>query len=183
MSDEIKYGYCHCGCGEKTTIPKNDHSTLGYKKGVPLKFIYGHQARGKNNSMWKGGKRKRTDGYVYILVPEHPRSSRNYVMEHILIAENALGKRLPIKSQVHHIDNNRSNNNNNNLIVCENDEYHKLLHIRTNALRESGNPNHRKCTYCKTYDSLKNLFINSQGKVYHRLCEREYRRKLKENKK
>lgn len=37
---EIDYGYCHCGCGEKTNVSR--------KK--PYKFVYGHQARGSNNS-------------------------------------------------------------------------------------------------------------------------------------
>lgn len=37
---EIPDGYCQCGCGEKTNI----------YRGKPRKWIYGHQARGKNNS-------------------------------------------------------------------------------------------------------------------------------------
>jgi len=35
-------GYCHCGCGQKTSIPKRNRKELGHKKGIPLKFLRGH---------------------------------------------------------------------------------------------------------------------------------------------
>lgn len=36
----VPFGYCHCGCGEKTTIaPETGH---GYRKGEPRRFIHGH---------------------------------------------------------------------------------------------------------------------------------------------
>lgn len=38
----IPYGYCQCGCGEKTAIaPKTDRSH-GYIKGEPRRFVLGH---------------------------------------------------------------------------------------------------------------------------------------------
>ena len=42
VKTEIPYGYCHCGCGEKTNISKGSHEHRGYSKGQPLKFIHGH---------------------------------------------------------------------------------------------------------------------------------------------
>lgn len=44
MSD-IPYGYCHCGCGGKTSIAKHNHKTHGYIKGEPLRFIRGHSTK------------------------------------------------------------------------------------------------------------------------------------------
>ncbi len=38
--DKIPYGYCHCGCGQKTMIVSE--SGNGYKKGEPRKFIKSH---------------------------------------------------------------------------------------------------------------------------------------------
>lgn len=39
---EIPYGYCQCGCGQKTAIPKHSISTRGIVKGVPVKFVRFH---------------------------------------------------------------------------------------------------------------------------------------------
>lgn len=41
---EIPFGYCQCGCGEKTSIAKYNVRTRGYVKGQPLRFIRGHGA-------------------------------------------------------------------------------------------------------------------------------------------
>lgn len=39
---KILFGYCHCGCGEKTTIPNKTNSKLNRIKGIPVLFISGH---------------------------------------------------------------------------------------------------------------------------------------------
>lgn len=39
---EIPFGFCHCGCGKRTRIAINSNSSCGWKKGVPKKFIHGH---------------------------------------------------------------------------------------------------------------------------------------------
>ena len=74
------------------------------------------------------------------------------VRKHSVIAEKALGHKLPEGAVVHHIDGNRANNANTNLLICPNEAYHNLIHIRTRAMEESGNPNLRKCAYCRQYD-------------------------------
>lgn len=45
----IAYGYCHCGCGEKTGICKMTDNKRDRKKGFPAKFISGH------NPPWNKG--------------------------------------------------------------------------------------------------------------------------------
>lgn len=40
---DIPYGYCHCGCGEKTPISTKTKTYLGHKKGTPRKFLQGHK--------------------------------------------------------------------------------------------------------------------------------------------
>jgi hypothetical protein len=42
---EIPYGYCHCGCGEKTTVSKQNHARFGWVKGEPWRFRQGHGRR------------------------------------------------------------------------------------------------------------------------------------------
>lgn len=42
---EIPYGHCHCGCGEKTTVPKWNNPAIDYVKGVPMRYRRGHSGR------------------------------------------------------------------------------------------------------------------------------------------
>lgn len=42
---DIPYGYCHCGCGKRTSIPKRSHFSQGIAKGVPSFFVKGHSER------------------------------------------------------------------------------------------------------------------------------------------
>jgi hypothetical protein len=44
---EIPYGYCHCGCGQKTEFAKKTDNTRGRIKGKPSKFIYGHSLKNR----------------------------------------------------------------------------------------------------------------------------------------
>ena len=39
---EIPYGYCHCGCGQKTSISKVSNKKYGYVRGEPVRFIQNH---------------------------------------------------------------------------------------------------------------------------------------------
>ncbi len=44
-TNEIPYGYCHCGCGEKTRVGQYTVPKLGYVKGEPLRYIKNHFGR------------------------------------------------------------------------------------------------------------------------------------------
>lgn len=37
------YGYCHCGCGERTPLARQTRSQYGQVRGEPLRFVHGHQ--------------------------------------------------------------------------------------------------------------------------------------------
>lgn len=41
--DNIPYGYCQCGCGNKTRLADRNHSRYGYVKGEPLRYLHRHQ--------------------------------------------------------------------------------------------------------------------------------------------
>ena len=76
-----------------------------------------------------------------------PRGDGTQEYEHILIAEKALGRRLPPGAVVHHVTQNRKDNHGPfKLVVCPNQAYHMLIHARMNALGISfkeGWPNER----------------------------------------
>jgi hypothetical protein len=89
--------------------------------------------------------------YVQLYRPDHPRASASgCVSEHILVAEQALGRLLPIGAVVHHHDRNPRNNANRNLVICQDSAYHALLHLRMRVLAAGGDPNtQRVCGTCK----------------------------------
>jgi len=93
------------------------------------------------------------------------------------------GKNLRSSAQVHHIDGNETNNNNTNLVICQSKEYHNLLHVRTMALRETGDVHKRKCWVCKNYDDIVNLKYD-KGEIYHHTnCFKTYMHTYNKNRK
>jgi hypothetical protein len=132
---------------------------------------------GSRNSHWKGGRSNRRDGYTLIYYPGHPKAdSRNYVLEHILIAEKALGKHLPPKAVIHHHTPEQP-------VICQDQAYHMLLHQRQRAFEVCGCASWRKCQYCQQYDDpiKMTVFIKYNRRAYHTKCRNEYRRKGREN--
>ena len=120
--------------------------------------------------------RERPKGTGNITSDGYHRITRNGVStrEHVRIAENALGHQLPAEAVVHHHNQNRLDNRNKNLVVCENEQYHRLLHVRIAALKACGNPNWRRCYYCKKYDDPANMRVRTDGGgAYHQECSRE----------
>lgn len=45
MPDDIPYGYCRCGCGEKTNLAPQTDRKYGWVKGEPIRFVRGHYQR------------------------------------------------------------------------------------------------------------------------------------------
>lgn len=68
--------------------------------------------------------------------------------EHLIRAEAALGKSLPLGAEVHHVTGTKSDRS--PLVICQNHAYHKWLHVRMRVLRAGGNPDRDAwCYYCK----------------------------------
>src|SRR6266446_1285982 len=45
VEEDLRYGYCRCGCGQKTSIPKYGEVSKGWQGGVPLLHCNGHFVR------------------------------------------------------------------------------------------------------------------------------------------
>ena len=114
------------------------------------------------------------DGYVRVM------SAGREMLEHVLIAEDAIGRPLPARAEVHHVNGIRSDNDRTNLVVCEDRTYHYLLHVRQAALDACGHADWRKCGYCHRHDDPARMVKHSKGRrmpqVCHKECRSEYGR-------
>ena len=175
----MEKGLCECGCGLETNVTPQAIKRLGLRKGEHYRFMPGHNNRGITGSLsasWQGGRRKNHGGYIMVHVPDHHRAGTNgYVFEHIVIAEKKLGKKLPPGCEVHH---HGTKEENNKIVICQDHEYHALLHIRQRALDACGDANKRKCKFCQEYDFIENLYCRQYSGwiIYHHDCLRKSRR-------
>jgi hypothetical protein len=163
-------------------VIKWNNRAKGSVKGEPRKFIHGHNMYGANHHSWREGRIENHCGYMAVSSPLHPRvNNRNYVPEHIIVAERVFGKLLPPKAVIHHINERKDDNHPGNLVICENNAYHHVLHRRMRAMQESGHADWRKCPYCKTYDSPEKMTkkvskVTSFSQHLHKSCFNKYRR-------
>lgn len=139
-----------------------------------------HYARGYCRNHYNWFKRKGvipSSGEGYIDNKGYRRSASGRV-EHVLVAEKALGRELPRGVVIHHINENKQDNTTPwNLVICPDELYHRLLHQRQKALSDCGNPNYRHCQICKKYDAPINMYCNNDTHVrYHQECMNLYRR-------
>lgn len=106
------------------------------------------------------------NGYRVVYKPEHPRAmtSENwlgYVYEHIVVAEDSLGRSIRENEVVHHLNGRKDDNRQANLLVLEKGQ-HARLHmwldngapyegtLRVNALNSGKPKSHepRDCLVC-----------------------------------
>jgi hypothetical protein len=115
---------------------------------------------GANSPTWKGGERKDSFGYVWILRKEHPRAvGTGYVKRATLVAEDNLGRYLLPGELVHHINGVMDDDRPQNLAVIMRAE-HNTIHATK--------PNHgmvkSRCLQCGAdiwdYASAKRRFCN-----------------------
>lgn len=105
-------------------------------------------------------------------MPEHPRAlPHGYVLRHLLVAEKALGRPIPLGVEVHHVNENKKDDRGCNLVICENRTYHVLLHRRMAAFKAVGIPHALKCKYCKLWGT--NLRSYSRTAPHHPQCHRD----------
>ena len=130
---EIPYGYCHCGCGQKTRIATVNDKGNGTVKGEPKRYVNHHYNKGRHRDLIK-------DGYILVYCPSHPRSRKNgYVPEHVLVAEKVIGRPLKPGEVPHHKDGNRGNNSPDNIEVFESNGKHISFHAQISETWGAGN--------------------------------------------
>jgi endogenous inhibitor of DNA gyrase (YacG/DUF329 family) len=115
-----KHHFCSNACFGKWSsmnlVGRNNHA-FGKKQNV--EHVEKRIKKGKDHYNWKDG-RTIHNGYVYITL------DNRRVYEHILVAEEALGRKMKKGEVVHHINGNKSDNRNCNLLICDK-SYHQWL--------------------------------------------------------
>lgn len=104
----VPFGYCHCGCGKKAAVAKQNDAKRGYVKGQPTRYAYGHKGPYKpdylvdGNGCWIWQRaRSKTTGYGYT-------AGRNRRTEeaHRVYYERYKGP-IPAGMQIDHLCRNR----------------------------------------------------------------------------
>jgi len=102
-------------------------------------------------------------------------SGRDERLLHRIIAEKVLNHPLPEGVVVHHINGGKEGA----IIICQDNGYHMLLHVRSRAYYATGDPHQRKCPFCFQWDYTQNMSIRKNhfsGFYYHSECDNAYRR-------
>lgn len=100
------------------------HYMRWWRNGDPNVF-YG---RGYNSGRPRSGSMDK-QGYWRITLDDGRR-----VLEHVYLAEKALGRPLPKGVEVHHVNGIKCDNTPSNLVICPDRAYHFLLHRRARML-------------------------------------------------
>ncbi len=87
---------------------------------------------GEKNSIWKGGRRVGSNGYVWV------RHDGREVLEHRLVAEKMLGRKLLAVEVVHHKNHVTTDNRPENLEIISSQSAHMRKHLTSDRAREIG---------------------------------------------
>lgn len=115
--------------------------------------------------------------YKQVYAKTHPNANtQGRVYEHVYVASQALGKKIPSGVHVHHVNRDPKDNRNSNLVICTG-SYHRLIHARSDAYDATGDANKMKCAYCKEYDDPENMYVRPhQYQAWHTECRSKSRR-------
>lgn len=144
---------CECGCGNPAPIAKKTQKKLGHIKGMPIRFIAGH-----NFASTHPGVTYRKDGYVLVQTAPGKRE-----LEHRVIVEKQLGHKLKSTEIVHHKNSKRDDNSPDNLEVAVGHAGHVQIH--TIQRHQEVPPNSKRCSLCneiKPFDE----FYKNRSKPY-----------------
>ena len=116
-----------CGCHRNTVW------RIAEELGLPTLPARHSPKRSVANGSWKGGRQIRTQGYAYVPAGDHPTTRADgYIPEHVMVAEQSLGRQLQRTEIVHHIDGLTLHNDPRNLEIMTRAEHttHHLAGLR-----------------------------------------------------
>ena len=118
----------------KETRLKQSKQRLGVKWSVAEIAAHKNCHNGAKHWNWKGGRRLDvSNGYVYLYDSKTPRG----VLEHRVVAEKFLNRKLKPKEVIHHINMIESDNRPQNLYLFKNRHKHLWFHRKHNLNPEA----------------------------------------------
>lgn len=156
---------CECGCGLPAPLARENDRSRAIVKGQLLRWRLGHAARAKAAKSYR-----------------MTSTSGRLVLAHRQRAVRALGRALPERAVVHHADGSKALDA--PLVICQDQAYHMLLHLRMRVVAAGGNPNTDKiCGRClrakpkAEFGPNRSNFDGLMGRC--RLCRREEAQSLR----
>ena len=115
---EVKF--CECGCGKPTSLAKETKRSKGHVKGQPLRFVNGHNRKGRGKVALTFNKAL---GRWVINCRD---GSKYYYAKAVL--ENKIGRQLLPGEITHHMDDDKTNDEPGNLEVMSSQSEHATHH-------------------------------------------------------
>lgn len=112
---------------------------MGLKISDEIKFLNRSNAkRGEKCNFWNGGRSRTSRGYTLVFSPAHHRAdSRGYVLEHILVFENATGISVPEGCCIHHLNGVKDDNRIENLCMMTHSAHTTMHHAGVKRTAET----------------------------------------------
>ncbi len=107
---------CRCSCGTvrwvgSTRLRRGRSKSCGCARSSTM--------RGPGNCNWKGGRTTHPTGYIHVRDWDHPNADhRGYVLEHVKVISEIIGRPLRKGEIVHHKNGQRDDNRPENLELC-----------------------------------------------------------------
>lgn len=156
---------------------------LGMRKSPEVEWQNRSNARkGEKSSSWNGGIKKTAKGYRMVLRPGHHRADRNgYVMEHILVFEQATGIIVPDNCCIHHLNGVKSDNRIENLCMMTRNAHTVFHHtgqkrseqtkrLLSDKARERFSDERNHPAY-KDIDAQEMIDMRNNGHTVKHICE------------
>jgi hypothetical protein len=106
----------------------------GYLQHCPTHLNWHHKPGPSHPNARKQGRRVNEEGYVQLLDPRRETAKKkgsNYILEHRLVMETTLGRRLKRTEVIHHLNGIRDDNRPENLVLLgPNDEHESRTLIK-----------------------------------------------------
>lgn len=125
QSKRFVLGICNCGCKQSIPIRNRRKELARYMKSHNVVEFVKH---GSEHPSWKHGRPYNKNGYRLVWKPEHPKASRNYVYEHILVFEEYYNCCILPWIIIHHKNEVKDDNRIENLQPLTDSE-HKRYHV------------------------------------------------------
>lgn len=106
--------------------------------------------KGERAGNWNGGRHKTVNGYIVVRQPDHPNSMKSgYVLEHVLLISEAIGRPLEKGEVSHHVNGIKDDNRLENLRLMSKTA-HDRLHKPEREAAQWGHvrkKNHATCPF------------------------------------